>query len=113
MRLLIGQPEAPPGNTVPVWQNGTPQSMQRAPCSFSVGSGRCSWNSCQSRTRVLGSRPGGSRRSYSMNPVSLPMVFLFLFSAQAGGVVGVELEGGHLGLVGESPVSRIFCCVSS
>ena len=32
MRLLIGQPDAMPSSSVPVWQNGTPQSMQRAPC---------------------------------------------------------------------------------
>jgi hypothetical protein len=30
IRLLIGQPEAMPLMSVPVWQNGTPQSMQRA-----------------------------------------------------------------------------------
>jgi hypothetical protein len=31
MRLLIGQPLAMPLTSLPVWQNGTPQSMQRAP----------------------------------------------------------------------------------
>src|SRR6185503_18872314 len=30
MRLLMGQPEAMPLISVPVWQNGMPQSMQRA-----------------------------------------------------------------------------------
>ncbi len=32
IRLLIGQPDAMPLISLPVWQNGTPQSMQRAPC---------------------------------------------------------------------------------
>ncbi len=32
MRLFTGQPEAMPEISLPVWQNGTPQSMQRAPC---------------------------------------------------------------------------------
>ena len=30
MRLFTGQPEAIPEISLPVWQNGTPQSMQRA-----------------------------------------------------------------------------------
>ena len=38
-----------PSISVPVWQNGTPQSMQRAPCSLQRRLvGRWSWNSCQS-----------------------------------------------------------------
>jgi hypothetical protein len=32
MRLLIGQPLAIPLISLPEWQNGMPQSMQRAPC---------------------------------------------------------------------------------
>ena len=31
-------------------------SMQRAPCSRSLASGKCSWNSCQSFTRSGGDR---------------------------------------------------------
>jgi hypothetical protein len=38
MRLLIGQPLAMPLMTVPVWQNGMPQSMQRAPWVRSLSS---------------------------------------------------------------------------
>ena len=39
MRLLIGQPLAMPLMSVPVWQKGTPQSMQRAPWVRSLSSG--------------------------------------------------------------------------
>src|SRR3954471_13361519 len=42
IRLPSGQPE---------WQNGMPQSMQRAPWSFSSGSASGSWYSSKSRTR--------------------------------------------------------------
>ena len=62
----------------PVWQNGTPQSMQRAPCSRSVltrAGGRGTRR--QSRTRVV--RIAVARqlaRSYSMKPVGLPMARL-------------------------------------
>src|SRR5579863_3527762 len=96
MRLLMGHPEAPPGSSVPVWQNGTPQSMQRAPCSCSFFSERWSWNSFQSRTRSLGLRSGGNCRSYSMKPVSLPMKKLL--PSESGEIVGVELERRHLRL---------------
>ena len=41
--------------SVPVWQNGMPQSMQRAPCSRSFFSGMWTWNSFQSLTRSFGS----------------------------------------------------------
>ena len=34
----MGQPEAMPAMSLPVWQKGMPQSMQRAPCSRSVSS---------------------------------------------------------------------------
>src|SRR4051794_28532712 len=46
----------------PLWQNGTPHSMQRAPCSASSRSGRCSTNSRKSPTRSLGSRSGTPTR---------------------------------------------------
>src|SRR3954463_9555454 len=42
IRLPSGQPE---------WQNGMPQSIQRAPCSFSSGSASGSWYSSKSWTR--------------------------------------------------------------
>jgi hypothetical protein len=39
--LLIGQPLAMPLISLPVWQNGTPQSMQRAPWVRSFFSSMC------------------------------------------------------------------------
>src|SRR3954470_21765205 len=53
MRLPSGQP---------LWQNGTPHSMQRAPCSASSVSGRWSTNSRKSPTRSVGSRSGTPTR---------------------------------------------------
>jgi hypothetical protein len=35
----MGQPEAMPLSSVPVWQKGTPQSMQRAACCRIFASG--------------------------------------------------------------------------
>src|SRR5712671_6566463 len=66
MRLSIGQPES-------LWQNGTPQSMQRAPCvrsSTSAGGVKISRKSC---TRSNGSRYGTAWRSNSLKPVGLPI----------------------------------------
>src|SRR5258708_7471671 len=57
----------------PVWQNGTPQSMHRAPCSRKDVSGMCSWNSCQSNTRSGAGRVTATVRVYSMKPVVLPI----------------------------------------
>jgi len=54
MRLLMGSRKAMPSSRVPVWQKGTPQSMQRAPCWRRSDSSACSWNSCQSATRSAG-----------------------------------------------------------
>lgn len=71
----MGHPEAAPPIIRPVWQNGTPQSMQRAPCSRSASSGECRWNSCQSEMRSAGGRTTGSVRVYSMNPVGLPISY--------------------------------------
>src|SRR3712207_5539753 len=53
MRLPSGQP---------LWQNGTPHSMQRAPCSASSVSGRWRTNSLKSPTRSRGSRSGTPTR---------------------------------------------------
>jgi hypothetical protein len=39
MRLLIGQPLAMPLMSVPLWQKGMPQSMQRAPCFLRLSAG--------------------------------------------------------------------------
>src|SRR5436305_1801089 len=63
-----------PSSRVPVWQNGTPQSMQRAPCLRSSMSSACSWNSDQWRTRSAGACTSGSSRGNSRNPVGLPIV---------------------------------------
>src|SRR3989344_606020 len=57
----------------PWWQNGMPQSMQRAPCFFnsSSASGSITWR--QSRTRSATGRYGCFARLNSMKPVALPM----------------------------------------
>src|SRR4051812_32311178 len=65
MRLPNGQP---------LWQNGTPHSMQRAPCSASSRSGRWSRNSLKSPTRSFGSRSGTPTRWTLRNAPSLPTV---------------------------------------
>src|SRR3954452_20613382 len=59
MRLPSGQPE---------WQNGMPQSMQRAPCSFSSGSASGSWYSSKSWTRCATGRFGPFTRWIFMKP---------------------------------------------
>src|SRR3954447_22894911 len=46
----------------PLWQNGTPHSMHRAPCSASSVSGRCRTNSLKSLTRSSGARSGTPTR---------------------------------------------------
>ena len=58
----MGQPVASPAIISPVWQNGVPQSMQRAPWSRSFLDGNSSWNSPQSWMRSSGVRSGGSSR---------------------------------------------------
>jgi hypothetical protein len=45
MMLLTGQPD---------WQNGMPQSMQRAPCVLASASVKCSTNSLKFLTRSAG-----------------------------------------------------------
>ncbi len=56
MKLFTGHPEAMPPISLPVWQKGTPQSMQRAPCSRSVCSEQEVCISSQSRMRSSGGR---------------------------------------------------------
>src|SRR6185503_12227542 len=75
MRLFTGQPDAMPLINCPVWQNGMPQSMQRAPWWRNLSTAKCSWNSFQSFTRSSGERSLGSSRSYSMKPVGLPIAY--------------------------------------
>src|SRR3954449_2675290 len=64
MRLPSGQP---------LWQNGTPHSMQRAPCSASSRSLRWRTNSLKSCTRSLGSRSGTPTRWIFKNAPSSPI----------------------------------------
>ena len=75
MRLFTGQPEAIPAMSLPVWQNGMPQSMQRAPCARRVSSAYGGCVSLQSLMRSSGGRSCFGSRGYSMNPVGLPMLF--------------------------------------
>src|SRR5215475_2555411 len=64
MMLLIGHP---------VWQNGIPQSMQRAPCIEASSSVSVEMNSRELRTRsVIGSVVSATRLS-SMKPVIFPI----------------------------------------
>src|SRR6516165_7160491 len=81
-----------PSRSVPVWQNGTPQSMQRAPCFCSVSSSLCSWNSSQSRVRTSGGRASGSSRGYSKNPVGLPITTLEVYSMRCQKVLSELLH---------------------
>src|SRR3954469_20864932 len=79
IRLPSGQPE---------WQNGMPQSMQRAPCSRSSGSASGSAYSWKSPNRSGIGRLRWSTRWISRKPPSLPMAREHLL----GGV----LLGGRL-----------------
>src|SRR5512135_406526 len=88
--------------SLPVWQNGTPQSMQRAPWLRSRFSSRCGWNSSQSPMRSMGARSTGSSRRYSMNPVGFPIVVLCRsVAADAREVARILLAGFHDGLVAD------------
>src|SRR5207245_1159304 len=115
IRLWMGQPEAIPLRSVPVWQKGMPQSMQRAPCSRSFFSSMCRWNSFQSRIRSIAGRSSGNSRKYSIKPVGFPIVYFGQFlgflsdfwawgfgfsstAADARNVAGVFLESSHDGL---------------
>src|SRR5512139_3672222 len=102
MTLLIGQPVAMPLISLPVWQNGTPQSMQRAPCWRRRFSSRCGWNSFQSPSRSSGARSTGSSRRYSMNPVGFPIVF-YSVAADTREVTGILLERFHDRFVADEP----------
>src|SRR5438128_446082 len=56
----------------PWWQNGMPQSMQRAACFFSSSWGKGRYTSFQSRTRSSTGRVGHFLRLISRKPVTLP-----------------------------------------
>src|SRR3954465_15963634 len=64
IRLPSGQPE---------WQNGMPQSMQRAPCAFRSGSASGSWYSMKSRTRSGTGRFGPLTRGILRKPPISPI----------------------------------------
>src|SRR5438093_45020 len=56
----------------PWWQNGMPQSMQRAACFFSSSWGKGRYTSFQSRSRSPTGRVGHFLRLISRKPVTLP-----------------------------------------
>src|SRR4051795_2552064 len=64
IRLPSGQPE---------WQNGMPQSMQRAPCAFRSGSASGSWYSMKSCTRSATGRFGPLTRWILRKPPISPI----------------------------------------
>src|SRR5436309_9504925 len=83
MRLPSGQPE---------WQNGMPQSMQRAPCSWSAACGSRTTNSWKSSTRWGTGRFCGPTRWIFRKPRSAPAVREHL-------LLGLLLDLRLLGLV--------------
>src|SRR5205823_954691 len=87
MRLPSGQPE---------WQNGMPQSMQRAPCFWSSACGSSTTNSLKSSTRSGIGRFFGSCRSIFRKPPSSPipgehLLLGLLLDLRAFGVVGTGI----------------------
>src|SRR3954454_2935869 len=82
MRLPSGQPE---------WQNGMPQSMQRAPCSRSPLSASGSWYSEKSRMRSSTARFGALTRWIFRKPPSSPIEREHL-------LLGLGFDLGALGL---------------
>src|SRR6266496_2623555 len=78
MMLLIGQP---------LWQNGIPQSMQRAPCFSASSSASVRMNSRKLRTRSGTGSATSWIRCNSMNPVILPTSGrLALLGSRRGGL---------------------------
>lgn len=109
MRLLIGQPDAIPLINVPEWQNGMPQSIQRAPCSWSLSSSMWRWNSFQSLIRSSAFLSIGSSLKYSINPVGFPIsernskaVRPFVYNLKAG-------YPYFFGLMGQAKLGSILC----
>src|SRR4051812_9768785 len=87
IRFPSGQPE---------WQNGMPQSMQRAPCAFSSGSASGSWYSTKSCTRSGIGRFGPFTRSILRKPPISPiarqnLLRRLLLGLRDGPVVGAAL----------------------
>src|SRR3954452_1001201 len=81
IRLPSGQPE---------WQNGMPQSMQRAPWSFSSGSASGSWYSSKSWTRCGMGRFGPFTRWIFRKPPISPIARQ---PPLRGGLLGLLLLG--------------------
>src|SRR4051812_18539818 len=117
IRLPSGQPE---------WQNGMPQSMQRAPCSRSCGSACGSAYSFKSFSRSSIGRLRGSTRWSLRKPPSSPMgredlLLRFLFdlspfavrSAALSGILPGALcrRGGVLVLAGFAGPPRLLVAV--
>src|SRR3954462_9729196 len=82
----------------PLWQNGTPHSMQRAPCSASSVSGRWRTNSLKSLTRSSGERSGTPTRWIFRKAPSSPIErhLLLRVEALAAGRDGLLGRGGLL-----------------
>src|SRR5262249_52557779 len=79
----------------PLWQNGTPQSMQRAPCARSLSSGILRSYSRQSCRRSLTERRSGVSRSISMNPVILPIASPVPCSGRSSAAAAVSAASVH------------------
>src|SRR4051812_29030344 len=119
IRLPSGQPE---------WQNGMPQSMQRAPCSWSSASASGSAYSLKSFRRSGTGRLRASTRWISRKPPSLPIARKHLFLARGLGLSLRRLVGpgssrgitrplgglvGVLVLAGLTDVARLLVAVGS
>src|SRR3954464_5409853 len=78
----------------PLWQKGTPHSMQRAPCRASSRSERWRTNSLKSPTRSDGSRSGTPTRWTLRKAPSSPTVDHEPFAG--GRHRGLVLLGGEL-----------------
>src|SRR4051794_23914649 len=93
IRFPSGQPE---------WQNGMPQSMQRAPWAFSSGSASGSWYSTKSCTRSGIGRFGPFTRSILRKPPISPiarqnLLRRLLLGLRDGAVVGASLASRAAG----------------
>src|SRR3954469_8931057 len=118
IRFPSGQPE---------WQNGMPQSMQRAPCSFSSGSASGSWYSMKSCTRCSTGRFGPLTRWILRKPPISPiarqhllrgLLLDLLLLARSGAVAARALartsrgDGRVLVLTGLADAGRLLMSVA-
>src|SRR4051812_18108909 len=79
----------------PLWQNGTPHSMQRAPWAASSSSGRWTTNSWKSPTRSAGSRDVTPWRSIFRKPPSSP-ISRRSRRCGGGGTASLAVPGPHV-----------------